>query len=53
MSKGMTVKQAKRLWCEVSGRKRYEKGGTTSEDARGNVFAYDSAMRLIGSRMKA
>lgn len=46
----MTARQARKLWCEISGRPRYEAGGTTSEQADGTICAYDSAMRLLGKR---
>lgn len=49
----MTARQARKLWCEIAGRPRYEAGGTTSESADGTIWAYDSAMRLLGKRAPA
>lgn len=44
----MTRSEARKLWCKIAGKPRYEKGGTTSESADGTICAYDSAMRLVG-----
>lgn len=46
----MTISQAKRLWRNLTGRKRFEEGACTVEGLDGTICAYDANMRLLARR---
>lgn len=46
----ITISQAKRLWRNMTGRKRFEEGACTIVGMDGTIFAYDANMRLLARR---